>query len=167
MFLGITINNVRVSFLAFVSGLLTSIGTGFLLFSNGIMVGSFMQFFAANSLLGEAFLVVFIHGTLELSAIVIAGAAGMRMGNSLLFPGTFTRYQSFVMGAREGAMMVSALVPVFITAGLLEAFVTRYTNMPLWLSLSIILGSAFFIFYYFIRMPYHIRKSKNLQHESV
>lgn len=167
MFLGITINNVRVSFLAFVSGLLSSVGTGYLLFSNGIMVGSFLQFFAGYSLLQEALLVVFIHGTLELSAIVIAGAAGMRMGNSLLFPGTYTRYQSFLRGAREGAMMVSALVPVFITAGLLEGFVTRYTDMPTWLSLSIIISSAFLIIYYFVWLPQTIRKSKKTADGSI
>lgn len=167
MFLGITLNNVRVSFLAFVSGLLTSLGTGFLLFSNGIMVGSFLQFFAGYALLQEALLVVFIHGTLELSAIVIAGAAGMRMGNSLLFPGTYTRYQSFLRGAREGAKMVSALVPIFIVAGFLEAFVTRYTEMPIWLSLTIILGSAFLMIYYFLWLPYTLSKQSISLDESI
>ena len=153
MFLRITINNIRVSFLAFVSGVVTSIGTGFILFSNGIMVGAFLQFFYKYSLLKEALLVVFIHGTLELSAIVIAGAAGFVMGNSLLFPKTYSRYESFLKGSKEGAKMVFGLVPVFIMAGFLESFVTRYTEMPLFLSLTIIGVSLVFILWYYVVLP--------------
>jgi uncharacterized membrane protein SpoIIM required for sporulation len=161
MFMGITINNIRVSFMAFIFGLFTSVGTGLLLFNNGIMVGAFMQFFGKYALLKEAFLVVFIHGTLELSAIVIAGAAGFVMGNSLLFPGTYSRYESFLKGAKEGAKMVFALVPIFITAGFLESFVTRHTEMPVWLSLGIIGVSAIFIVYYFVILPHRILKDKH------
>lgn len=157
MFLGITINNIRVSFIAFVAGLITSIGTGLILFNNGIMVGAFLQFFAKYTLLKEALLVVFIHGTLELSAIVIAGAAGFVVGNSFLFPGTYSRYAAFLKGIKEGMKMVVALVPIFIMAGFLESFVTRYTEMPIWLSLSIIIGSAAFIIYYFVYLPNKIR----------
>lgn len=161
MFLGITINNIRVSFIAYISGLITSIGTGLLLFNNGIMVGSFMTFFAQQALLTEAILVVFIHGTLELSAIVIAGAAGLVMGNGFLFPGTYSRYEAFLKGAKEGAKMVLSLVPIFIAAGFLESFVTRYTEMPVWLSLCIIGGSAAFILYYFVILPQRISKQTN------
>ncbi len=159
MFLGITINNIRVSFLAFVFGLISSIGTGLLLFYNGIMVGAFLQFFAKYTLLKEALLVVFIHGTLELSAIVLAGAAGFVLGNSFLFPRTYSRYESFLKGAKEGAKMVFGLTPIFIMAGFLESFVTRYTEMPLFLSLTIILGSAAFILYYFVIYPISINKT--------
>ena len=161
MFLGITINNIRVSFLAFVFGIISSLGTGFILFSNGIMVGAFLQFFYKFTLLKEALLVVFIHGTLELSAIVIAGTAGFVMGNALLFPGTYSRYDSFLKGAKEGVKMVFGLVPIFIAAGFLESFVTRYTEMPIYLSLSIILSSLAFILYYFVALPRSIRKTNS------
>ena len=101
MFLGITFNNVRVSFITFAFGLLTAIGTGFVLIQNGIMIGSFIQFFNQYDLLGESLRVVFIHGTLEVSAIVIAGGAGIVMGNSFIFPGTYTRARSFLEGQRK------------------------------------------------------------------
>ncbi len=159
MFLGITINNIRVSFLAFAFGLISSIGTGMLLIYNGIMVGTFIQFFAKYTLLKEAMLVIFIHGTLELSAIVIAGAAGMVMGNSFLFPGTYSRYESFLKGAKEGAKMVFSLTPIFILAGFLESYVTRYTEMPMFLSLTIIGLSAAFILYYFVYLPNRIKRT--------
>lgn len=160
MFFAITVNNIRVSFLAFVMGIFTSLGTGFVMLRNGIMVGAFLEFFAKFELLREALLVIFIHGTLELSAIVIAGAAGMVLGNGILFPGTRSRKDSFIRAAKDGLKMVIGLVPVFIAAGFLESFVTRYTNMPLWLSLFIILGSLAFIIGYFSIYPL-IKKKKH------
>lgn len=160
MFLGITFNNVRVSFIAFAFGLLTAIGTGFILVQNGIMIGSFLQFFNQYDMLGESLRVVFIHGTLEISAIVIAGAAGITIGNSFLFPGTYTRARSFFKGAKEGVKMIVGLIPIFIAAGFLESFVTRYTGMPVALSLIIIGLSLFFIIWYYVWMPQTIRGSE-------
>lgn len=161
MFLGITINNVRVSFLAFVAGLASSLGTGYILLSNGIMVGAFLQFFFKFGLLSQALLVIFIHGALELSAIVIAGASGLVLGNSLLFPGTYSRKDSFLKGVKVGLKMIVGLVPIFIIAGFLESFVTRYTEMPVWLSLSIIISSFTFIIYYFVWLPQKLTRSLN------
>lgn len=153
MFLAITLNNVRVSFLAFVLGVFFSFGTGYVLFMNGVMLGAFQYMFYERGLLWTSMLVVYIHGALEISAIVIAGGAGFVLGNSLLFPGTYTRYESFLRGVRQGAKLVIGLVPIFIAAGFLEGFVTRYTNMPTWLSLTIILGSFGFILWYFVIYP--------------
>jgi len=160
MFFAITVNNVRVSFYAFVSGLLTSIGVGMVLLNNGVMVGAFLHFFAQYDLIGEALRVIFIHGTLELSAIVIAGAAGFVVGNGFLFPGTYSRKDSFIKAGREGLKMIVGLVPVFIAAGFLESFVTRYTGMPLWLSLLIISGSLAFILYYFVILPIKLKATQ-------
>ena len=153
MFFAITFNNVRVSFLAFVLGLLASVGTGFMLFYNGVMVGAFQYFFYQKGLLLTSFLTIWTHGTLEISAIVLAGAAGLVMGNSLLFPGTYPRGESFRRGARRGLKMVIGLVPIFIAAGFLEAFVTRLTEWPMVVKLAIIGSSACFIIYYFIIYP--------------
>lgn len=159
MFLGITFNNVKVSFFVFIAGIFSSLATGYLLFSNGIMLGAFQYFFFQKGLLMTSVLTIWIHGTLEISAIVIAGAAGLIMGNGLLFPGTFTRMQSFRNGARKGLKIIIGLVPVFIIAGFLEGFITRMTSMPEILKISVILGSAFFIAIYFIFIPLNIKKN--------
>ncbi|MCB0281826.1 MAG: stage II sporulation protein M [Calditrichaeota bacterium] len=153
MFFGITFNNIRVSFFAFISGLLLSFGTGLVLFQNGIMLGSFQYFFFEQGYLTQSLLTIWIHGTLEISAIIIAGGAGLVLGNSILFPGTFSRRDSFAQGARDGMKIVIGLIPVFIMAGFLEGFVTRYTGMPLIISLAIIGGSLGFIIFYFIIYP--------------
>lgn len=158
MFFGITINNIKVSFFCFVLGVLFSFGTGFVLFFNGVMIGAFQYLFFSKGVLLPAMLVIWIHGTLEISAIVISGCAGLVVGNSILFPGTYSRSVSFVKGAKQGIKIVIGLVPVFIAAGFLESFVTRYAEMPLWLSLSIILGSLSFIIGYFIIYPLVLNK---------
>jgi uncharacterized membrane protein SpoIIM required for sporulation len=166
MFLGITFNNIRVSFFAFTMGLIFSFGTGWILLRNGIMLGAFQYFFHIHNLLLDSVLVIWIHGTLEISAIIIAGAAGLTLGNGFLFPGTYTRRQSFMIGAREGLKMIVSLIPIFIIAGFLESFVTRHTGMPIFLSLAIILGSLAFVIWYFIIYPLKLFNRKGVKNES-
>ena len=153
MFGSITMNNIKVSFITFVMGVFTSIGTGMVLFVNGVMLGSFQTFFAQHDLLWESALAVWLHGTLEISAIIVAGAAGVAMGNGWLFPGTYPRLTSFRRGARRGLRIVVGTVPVFIVAGFIESFFTRHTEWPDLLRLTIILSSLAFVIYYFIILP--------------
>jgi len=157
MFLGITFNNIRVSFMVFIAGIFSSIATGYLLFSNGIMLGAFQYFFYQKGLLMTSVLTIWIHGTLEISAIIIAGAAGIIMGNGLLFPGTYSRLQSFQRAAKKGLKISIGLVPIFIAAGFLEGFVTRMTGMSDIFKIAIILGSTIFIVIYFIFIPLKIK----------
>ncbi|HYE53334.1 MAG TPA: stage II sporulation protein M, partial [Chitinophagaceae bacterium] len=91
MFLAIALNNIKVSFLCFVLGFFLSLGTIWVLFQNGVMVGAFEYMFFAKGLGWPSVLVIWIHGTLEISSIIISGAAGMILGNSILFPGTHKR----------------------------------------------------------------------------
>ena len=157
MFGMITLNNVKVSFTTCVLGVFTSLGTGFILFQNGVMLGSFQPFFAQHGLLWQSALAVWLHGTLEISAIIVAGAAGIAMGNGWLFPGTYPRLTSFRRGARRGLRIVIGTVPVFVLAGFIESFLTRHTEWPDLLRLTIILSSLAFVTYYYIVLP----KKKN------
>ncbi len=155
MFLGITANNVRISFLAFVGGISLGIGTFWLLLTNGVMVGAIAWFFHDQGLTLDFILTIFIHGTLELSAIVLAGGAGLVMAGGILFPGTYTRRYAFMRGARRGMKIVIGLVPIFIVAATLESFVTRYnTVMPTALRAAIILVSLAFVIGYFVIYPF-------------
>ena len=154
MFGMITMNNIFVSFLVFVMGLLTSFATGFQLLRNGIMVGAFQTFFFQHGLLWNSALAIWLHGTIEISSIVVAGAAGIAMGNGWLFPGTYSRLRSFQMGAKRGLKIVIGTVPLFCIAGFIESFLTRHTEWPDALRVAIILLSATFIVYYFIILPY-------------
>ncbi|RPD50346.1 stage II sporulation protein M [Hymenobacter sediminis] len=153
MFLLITMNNIYVSLVAYALGATLGLGTIWALFRNGVMLGSFQYFFYQKGLLLPSFLTIWIHGTLEISAIVLAGGAGLVMARGMLFPGTYSRTEAFRQAARDGLKLAIGLVPIFITAGFLEGFVTRHTEMPLLLSLLIIGSSAAFIIWYFILYP--------------
>ncbi len=152
MFIQITLNNIYVAFRTFIFGLFASFGTLAMLFYNGVMLGSFQYFFFERGLLLDSVLKIWIHGTLEISAIIIAGCAGLTVGNSLLFPGTFSRLVSFKRGMKQGLKIAVGLVPIFVMAGFLESFVTRLTLHPV-VSAGIIFASASFIIWYFILYP--------------
>jgi uncharacterized membrane protein SpoIIM required for sporulation len=157
-FLGITINNIRVAFVAYAFGIITSIGTAWVLFRNGVMLGAFFTFFYNQDLLFTASKTIWLHGTIEISVIVIAGCAGLVMGNSILFPKTYSRRVSFLKGAKDGLKIVVSTIPFFIIAGFIEGFITRYNNMPVWLAMTIIFGSLSLIIYYYIIYPIILNK---------
>ncbi len=153
-FTSITINNIYVSFLCFVSGVLTSFATGFLLLSNGVMLGCFQTFFIQKDLFWPSFLAVWLHGTIEISSIIVAGAAGITMGNGWLFPGSYPRLYAFRRGAMRGLKIVIGTMPLFVIAGFIESYLTRHTEWPDAVRGAIILCSFLFIVFYYIVLPY-------------
>lgn len=164
MFIRIALNNIKVSFYCFAMGIFFSLGTLHALFKNGVMFGAFEYMFFQHNLGFKSILVVFIHGTLELSAIVVAGCAGLVLGNSLLFPKTYTRMQSLMRAAKDSVKIIIGLIPIFIVAAFFESFITRHTGMPVWASLLILLGSLSFILWYFVFYP--IKLSRHIVHEA-
>lgn len=158
MFLGITINNITVALYAFAYGILLGIGTLYIMLRNGIMLGSFQYFFFDKGLGWESVRTIWIHGTIEISVIIIAGCAGLVLANGILFPGTYTRLESFKRGVVNGLKIMLSTVPFFIIAGFLEGFVTRHTEMPDWLAIFIIFTSLALIVFYYIIYPYQLHK---------
>jgi len=153
MFMMITINNIRVSFLCFVLGLLGSVGTIIVLISNGIMLGAFQYYFYSKGLFLTSFLTIWIHGTIEISAIIIAGAAGIILGNGLLFPRSYNRHASLIISAKRALKIILAIIPLFIIAGFLESFVTRLTELPMIVKILLIASSFLFILTIFVIYP--------------
>ena len=162
MFTWIAVNNIKVSFMVFVAGIAACLGTIWQLFNNGVMLGAFQYYFFAKGLGWKSVLVIWIHGTLEISSIIIAGGAGLVLGTSFLFPGTHSRLYSLRRGARDGLKLMVGLVPVFITAAFLEGFITRYSTMPIWLSLIILISSLLFVVWYFILYPIRLQRKMSL-----
>lgn len=153
MFIRITLNNIMVSFNCFAMGILTSFGTGYILLRNGIMIGAFQTFFYQHDLLWDSMLAVWLHGTLEIWSIIVAGTAGIALGNGWLFPGTYSRLESFRRGAKKGLKIIIGSVPIFVIAGFIEGFITRHTDLPNILRLGLILASLAFIIFYYIYLP--------------
>ena len=158
MFLGITVNNIRVALMAFSYGALLCLGTLYIIMRNAIMLGSFQYFFYDQGLLWESARTIWIHGTIEISVIIVASCAGLVLGSSILFPGTYTRLQSFVRGAKAGLKILLSTIPFFIIAGFLEGFVTRHTEMPDWLAILIIGGSLYLILFYYVFYPLKLKR---------
>lgn len=164
MFVEIASNNIYVSFINFVSGIIFSVGSVFFLFQNGLMLGSFEYYFFSKGLGMQSVLVIWIHGTIEIISFIIAGAAGLVLGNSFLFPKTYTRLTSLKRGAKDGMKMAIGLVPLFLTAAFFESFVTRHTEMPIWLSVSILTVSLVFMVWYVIIYPNILSKKTTKPH---
>jgi uncharacterized membrane protein SpoIIM required for sporulation len=153
MFLGITLNNLRIAFMTFIFGILYAVGTIAILLYNGIMVGTFQYFFIERDLFRESFLTIWMHGTLEISAIIIAGAAGLVLGKGLVFPGTYSRLQSLQISARKSMKIMIGIAPIIVMAAIIESFFTRFTDAPDVVRLCVILFSLFFVITYFIWYP--------------
>jgi uncharacterized membrane protein SpoIIM required for sporulation len=163
MFFRIAQNNLYVTMVNFVAGIFITIGTLYVLFQNGIMLGAFEYLFISGGLGIQSVLVIWIHGTLEIATIIIAGSAGLVLGNSIIFPKTYTRMVSLKKAALDGVKIIVGISPIVVLAAIFESFVTRHTEMPLWLSSSILLASLFFIIGYVIIYPISLsRKLKTL-----
>lgn len=151
--LNLMIHNIRVSFLMFVSGIFAGIPCLYLAIKNSIMIGVFDQFFAARGFGIDFWLVVFVHGTLEITGLIIATAAGLVLGKSFLFPGTIKRIDAFKQGAKDGVKMMIGLIPVFALAAFFEGFITRLYNDVSILTTAIFALSVLFVIWYFIIYP--------------
>lgn len=158
MFFSIALNNIYVAFTLFVKGISVGILTLQDLFNNGIMLGSFQYYFFAKGLGWSSVLVIWIHGTLEISSIILAGAAGLIIGNSIIFRGTHKWLYSLRQGAKDGLKIMVGIVPILLIAAFLESFITRYSTMPKYASISILIGSLSFIIWYFVIYPRKLQK---------
>ncbi len=168
MFMRIAFNNIRVAFQMFVGGFTLGIYTTMAMWHNGVMLGSFEQMFFSKGLGFESIMVIWVHGTLEISAIVIAATAGYVLANGILFPGTFSRVTSFKRGAKDAVKIIVSLVPIFIVAAFFESYVTHLmsatydsqnnSGMSVWLSGLILLVSLSFIIWYFVIYPIKLHR---------
>jgi uncharacterized membrane protein SpoIIM required for sporulation len=117
-------NNIEVTFLAFAGGMLLGLGTAALLVLNGVLLGT-VAGLAIRAGNGRVFFeLVVAHGVLELSCITVAGAAGLRLGWSIVDPGLRTRMTSLGAEARRAVAIVLGTMPWLVVAGLIEGFVT-------------------------------------------
>ena len=159
MFIQITTNNMKVSFLTFFVGFFFTIGTHVMMFYNGVMLGAFQYFFKLKGLLITSFLGIWIHGAFEISSIVIAGAAGITAGNGWLFPRSYTRLQSLQLSTKRGLKIMMSLVPFVIAAGFLESFVTHnYQTLPEWSKWTLIMLSFSLILFVYVFYPIYVAR---------
>ena len=128
------------------------------------MLGSFQYFFYEKHVFWESVRGIWIHGAMEIFAIVISAAAGLILGASILFPGTHSRFTSFKEGAKTGVKILISTFPFTFFAGFLEGFITRYSQeMPKMISIGIILVTLAAITYYYLIYPFILKKRFDAQ----
>lgn len=132
----VLINNIRVSFLAFVSGIAWAVPTTMLLAFNGAAIGQAAGLFHDAGEAGKFWGLILPHGLLEITAIIVAGGAGMKMGWALVAPGDRSRSAALTEEAQRAASIIIGLVIVFVVAGLIEGFVTP-SPLDTWARVSI------------------------------
>ena len=143
----VTVNNIQVSILAFAAGALLCVATALILVTNGANVGMVAGLFAAVGEQGKFFGLILPHGVLELSAVIVAGAAGLAIGWAIIAPGERRRSAALADEGRRSAAIVLGLVLAFVVAGTIEAFVTP-SGMPTWARVGVGLaaGTAFWTY---------------------
>lgn len=137
----VLINNIQVSFLAFVIGIAFSLPTIFILAFNGANVGVAAGLFYAAGEPTKFWGLILPHGLLEITAILVAGGAGMQLGWSLINPGDRPRSVALVEEAKRSASIIIGLILVFVLAGLIEGFVTP-SPLDTWARISIGLAAC-------------------------
>jgi uncharacterized membrane protein SpoIIM required for sporulation len=158
-FIGITINNLYVGARCYIYGIFGGLGTFYIFLQNSLMLGSFQYFFYEQGVFWKSVRGIWIHGSMEIFAIVIETAAGFILGASILFPKTFSRINSFKIGFKNSFKIFLSTFPFTISAGFLEGFITRYSiDMPNWLSSFIILFTLAVISFYYLVYPFIVHK---------
>lgn len=115
-------NNMTVSFLTFAGGITGGLWTLFQLIFNGMMIGVIGVACGMNQMSIKLWSFVAPHGVLELPAIFIAGGAGLRLAQALLFPGTLSRRDSLAVGGNEAVRLLVGVIPMLVVAGTIEGF---------------------------------------------
>jgi len=120
----ITVNNIEVAFLAFAGGMSFGALTVYALIMNGLLVGALSGVFTKGGLSLLFWSLIVPHGSLELPAIVLAGAAGLLLASALLFPGDLRRGAALRAVSGDAGRLVLGVIPLLIVAGFIEGFLT-------------------------------------------
>src|SRR5947209_16652527 len=144
-------NNVQVSIYAFAAGIALCVPTAFILMFNGANVGVAGGLFASVGQQLKFWGLILPHGLLELTAVFIAGGAGLRLGWTLIDPGDRTRRAALAEEGKRALAIVAGLVVVFLAAGTIEGFVTG-SSLPTWARVGIgALGEAVLLTWLIVR----------------
>ncbi|WBO24042.1 stage II sporulation protein M [Sphingomonas abietis] len=125
-------HNAQISLLCFALGFLLAVPSTILILMNGLTLGAFLALYADRGLAGELVGWLFVHGTTELFAITLAGAAGIRIGWAVAFPGRLSRLDGMAAAGRQSGTVMAGVVVMLFVAALLEGFVRQLVTID-WL----------------------------------
>jgi uncharacterized membrane protein SpoIIM required for sporulation len=130
-------HNIGIGFQCFAGGLFAGIGSLFFLAFNGAFIGAIAGFLTERGLSSTFYSFVVTHGAFELTAIVLSGAAGLRIGHALIAPGRRTRSNALVVAARESIVIIYGVTGLLVIAAAVEAFWSSARWIPLPLKYSV------------------------------
>jgi uncharacterized membrane protein SpoIIM required for sporulation len=130
-------NNIGIAFRCFAGGLLAGIGTLFVLFFNGLHIGSIAGHLTRLDYIDTFYPFVVGHGAFELTAIVFSGAAGLKLGYSILNPGQFSRLDSLRLAGRDSIPMLYGITLMLVIAAFMEAFWSSNTGLAISVKYSV------------------------------
>lgn len=133
-------HNIGIGFQCFAGGLFAGVGSLFYLAFNGALIGAVAGYLTERGLSSNFYSFVVTHGAFELTAIVLSGAAGLRIGHALIAPGRRTRTQALALAARESIVIVYGVVGLLLIAAAVEAFWSSARWMPLPLKYCVAAG---------------------------
>ena len=129
-------HNLTVSFGAFAGGILFGLGSVYFMFINGLLLGVIGVACQQHGMSLDLWSFVAPHGSLELPSIILAGAAGLRLGRGVAFPGIYHRRDSIALAGVEAACLVAGIIPLLVIAGTLEGFFSP-SGAPVWLKFTV------------------------------
>jgi uncharacterized membrane protein SpoIIM required for sporulation len=129
-------NNLSVCFIAFAGGIVFGLGPLYSMFFNGLLLGVIGVACQQHGMAVDLWSFVAPHGSLELPSIILAGAAGLRLAQGLLFPGIYSRRESVARAGVEATQLVAGIIPLLVVAGTLEGFFSP-SAAPVWLKFTV------------------------------
>ncbi len=145
---GIIANNIQVAFLAFASGITAGVLTCVVLVSNGFSIGAVLGLYFSKGIGGLIVAFIAPHGVLELTAICIAGGAGLLVGAAFLIPGDRPRRRALIENGRRAIVLVAGATLLLLAAGVIEGFVSPIPWWPLDLKLAVSAATAALLYLY-------------------
>lgn len=149
-------NNIKVSLMAFALGITLGIGTIYVLFFNGAMLGSLTALVYLYGNPTNFWSLILPHGIIELTAIFIAGASGLIIAKHILLPGEYTRKSSLIAGSKKAVSLIIGVVFMLIIAGIIEGFFTPL-NISTWIKFLFAGITAVVLIVYF-SIPYIVKR---------
>jgi uncharacterized membrane protein SpoIIM required for sporulation len=152
-------NNVQVAFFAFAFGITAGLGTLLLLTLNGLFFGAVLGLFANYGLAGWLLTFVAGHGVLELTAIFIAGGAGLLVARALIAPGDLTRRDALVLAGRRAVRLVACAVLLLCLAGTIEGLLSASDAAPAY-KFAVSAASAVLLVFYFASGRRYLKRGR-------
>ncbi|MES2773280.1 MAG: stage II sporulation protein M [Bacteroidota bacterium] len=170
MFGTIMLNNMLVFFLQYTSGIVFGLGSLYWVFKDGLLIGTFQSMFFFKGLGWKSVMVIWMHGSIEISCMVLSGVAGFILAKGMMFPGTYSRKESFKIHAKDSIKLMLGLMPLIVLAAFIESYITylmsnafdntNNASIPVWLGAILLIGMLGSIIWYFAIYPYKVAKKQ-------